>query len=229
MTIPKLPLPAPRSAHSRSALFVLVDDDRLGPVGARRDDDLGRQQVVRGHAEGAGEQSEAAAEGGADETDGSFGAGRRRDSRPCRVGHGFQLVEPGADGRRARRRVDRRRLHLADVDHDPVVDVGPALEAVAAAAHPNRDVVLPRPGQRVDDVLRLLGEHDHCRIVGEEQVPAGARRRVVGVAGTDDPAGQFGRSCRGGGHSVTSGAAAKMSSPGSVSSTSRLKIIMYAK
>ena len=71
------------------------------------------------------------------------------------------------------------RLQLADVDHDAVVDVRPALEAVPAAPYPQRDVVLPRPREGVDHVLGLLGEDDHQRIVSEELVPAEARRRVV--------------------------------------------------
>ena len=104
VTIPKLPLPAPRSAHSRSELFVLVDDDRLGPVGARRNDDLGREQVVGRHAEAAGEQSETAAEGRADQAHGSFGTGRRRETGLAECGDRFQLVEPGADGRSAAKR-----------------------------------------------------------------------------------------------------------------------------
>jgi hypothetical protein len=40
-------------------------------------------------------------------------------------------------------------------------------------------------------------KHDRGRIVGEEQVVAGAGDRVVGVARTDDAARQLGRSCRG--------------------------------
>ena len=84
-------------------------------------------------------------------------------------------------------------LQLADVDHDAVVHVRPALEAVAAAAYPQRDVVLPRPGEGVDHVLGLLGEDDDQRIVDEELVPAEARLRVPGVARTDDAAGQLRR------------------------------------
>jgi hypothetical protein len=51
----------------------------------------------------------------------------------------------------------------------------------------------------------------------------------IGVAPTYDLARQLARSCRGGRHSVIAGAAAKMSTPGSVSSTSRLKINILAK
>src|SRR6185312_4310116 len=115
------------------------------------------------------------------------------------------------------------------IDHDSVVDIGPSLKTVAATTHTNRDIVLPRPGQRVDHVLCLLGEHDHCRIVGEKPVVAGAGHRVVDIARTDDPTGQLGRSCRDGCHTVISAGSAKMSSPGSVSITSRLKIIILAK
>jgi hypothetical protein len=40
-------------------------------------------------------------------------------------------------------------------------------------------LVLPCPGQCVDDVLRLLGEYDDCGLMSEEQVPAGTGNGVV--------------------------------------------------
>ncbi len=85
------------------------------------------------------------------------------------------------------------RLQLADIDHDAVVDVRPALKAVTAAAHPQRDVVLPRPREGVNHVLGLLGEDDDQRIANEQLVPAEARTRVIEVPGTDDAAGQLSR------------------------------------
>ena len=167
--------------------------DHLRAVGARRDDDLRPDQVVAGHAEVAGEEAEAAAEGRAGQAHAALRARRRREVVLAERGHGLQLVEPRADLRRAARRCRCGRLQLADVDHDAVVDVRPAFEAVPATAYPQRDVVLPRPGEGVDHVLGLLGEDDDQRIAHEELVPAEARVGVVGALRVDDAAGQLRR------------------------------------
>lgn len=55
---------------------------------------------------------------------------------------------------------------------------------------PQRDVVLPRPGEGVHHVLGFLREDDGQRIVGKELVPAESRIRVRRVTGADDMAGQ---------------------------------------
>ncbi len=165
--------------------------DHLGAVGARRHDDLRPDQVVAGHAEVAGEEAEAAAEGRAGQADGPLRAGRRREVVLPERGHRLRLGEPRADLRRTGGGVDVDDLQLADVDHDAVVDVRPAFEVVPAAAYPQRDVVLPRPGEGVDHVLGLLGEDDDQRIVHEQLVPAEAGLRVVGALRADDTAGQL--------------------------------------
>ncbi len=78
-----------------------------------------------------------------------------------------------------------------------VVEVRPAFEGVAAAAHPQRDVVLPGPREGVDHVLGLLREDDDQRVVRKELVPAESRVRVRRVVGADDSARQSrGRACR---------------------------------
>lgn len=192
MTIPKLPLPAPRSAQ-KIRVVPRVDLEHSRPVGARRHDDLRADQVVAGHPEVAGEETEAAAEGGAGKAHCPLRARRRREVVLPEGGHRLRLGEPRADLCRAGGGVDVDVLQLADVDHDAVVDVRPAFQVVPTTAYPQRDVVLSRPGERVDHVLGLLSEDDDQRIVHEQLVPAEAGLRVVGALRADDPAGQLRR------------------------------------
>jgi hypothetical protein len=161
----------------------------LGAVGTPRNDDVGPDQVVAGHAEVAGQEAEAAAERRTGQPDAALRSGRDGQVLPAQCRHRFQLVEPRPDGGREGGLVDVCRLQLADVDHDAGVDVRPAFEAVPATSDPQCDVVLTCPRERVEYVLGLLGEDDDQRIVHEELVPAQAGPRVVGVAGTNDPAG----------------------------------------
>ena len=207
----------------------LVGPDRQGVVGPGGHDDLGCQQVVRRHAEAAGEQPEAAAERCADDTDRSLGPGRHRVAGPAESVDHFRLAESGTDGGGTGHGVDGHGLQLADVDHHPVVDAGPALQAVSTTADPDRDAAAPGPGHSVDDVPGFLREDDRRRSVGKQQVPARGGGGVVTVVRTDDPAGQLTGTGGDGGHPAAFGAAANSSSPGSDSNTSRLKIIIQAK
>lgn len=166
-------------------MVLLVGDDRLGPPVAACDDDLGGQEVVRCHPVAAGEQAEATAERGPDESDRALCAGGHRETRRAQRCHGLQLSEPGTDGRGAARRVDRHRLQFADVDDDAVVDGAPAFQSVTSAAGTNRHVLFTRPYQGIDDICCVPREHDCSGTTREESVPPGARFDVVAVAGSD--------------------------------------------
>ena len=170
-----------------------VGMDHLGAFATRRDDDLGPDQAVAGHAEVAVEGAEAAADRRTDQADAALASGRDREVLLGERRHRFLLGQAGADRRDTSVGVDVDRLELADVDHDAVVDVRPALQGVAAAAYPQCDVVLPRPGEGVHHVLGLLGEDDDQRVVGEQLVVVDAIIRVRSVTGADDVTGQLRR------------------------------------
>ncbi len=170
---------------------MLVGGDRPGAVVARGDDNLGRHQVVAGHAEVAGEEAQAAAERRTSEPDGRLPSGRHGKALFAKRRHDLTLGEPRPDGHSAGRRVEPGGLHLTDVDDDPAGDIRPALKAVAATARPQRDIVLACPGDRADDVLRRLGEDDHQGVGAVEPVPVGASLGVRRAVGVNDPAGEL--------------------------------------
>ena len=58
----------------------------------------------------------------------------------------------------------------------------------AVRSMPQPDVVLARPGDRVDDVLGLLGKDDHQGVGAVERIPVGAVLGVRRIVRVDDPA-----------------------------------------
>ena len=102
------------------------------------------------------------------------------------------VIDVGPDGSRADRRpvgdgIDAHAAHLRDVDHDAAVAGREAGDAVAAAAHGDRQVVAAGEADRGDHVGWAGAPHDECgpaAVVGT--VPDPARLLVAVLAGGED-------------------------------------------
>ena len=89
-----------------------------------------------------------------------------------------------ANGRPARDRIDANLGHRREVDHDPVVAGGEAGDAVAAAAHGDRQAVAAREADRRDHVRGAAAADDDRRpAIIVLAVPDLARLGVAVVAG----------------------------------------------
>ena len=88
-------------------------------------------------------------------------------------------------GGRARLRIDADAVQLRHVDHDPAVADREAGEAVAAAAHRERQTRLLREPDRRDHVVGPRAARDQRRVAVDRPVPDLAVLVVAGVAGLD--------------------------------------------
>jgi hypothetical protein len=86
---------------------------------------------------------------------------------------------------RARVWVDRDRLHLPEIDHDPVVAGGVPWKAVPAASDRGWKTRLPRQLDRVDDLRRTRATRDNGRRALDRTVPDLAMLVVARVPGSD--------------------------------------------
>ena len=146
-------------------------------------DDVGADEVVAGEAVLAHQPADAAAEREAAD------AGRRDETARRREAVRLGLVvdvgpdRTAADGRPARIGIDAHAVHRREVDHDPVVAGREPGDAVAAAAHGDREVVAAREADRGDHVRRAGATDDERRppaVVGA--VPHQARLGVAVVS-----------------------------------------------
>ena len=131
MTTPKLP-PPPRIAQNRSGFSVALARQHVAIGG----DDVGRQQVVDGQAELAGQPAEAAAQRQPGDAGGRVDAGRRGQAERLRlavdVAQGARRARPRRAARAGSTRTDfmRERSIIS-----PPSQTALAGDVVAAAAH----------------------------------------------------------------------------------------------
>ena len=167
--------------------IVVGIDMQAGAVGG---DEVGREQVVDGHAVQAAEPAEAAAQGQAGHPGGGVDAQRGGQAIRLRfmveVAQGGAAFDPGA----APRRVDAHRAHGRQVDHQAIVGQRAAGDVVAAAAHRQRQALAPGFGDGGRHVGGAGAAHDQRRALVDHGVPYLARLVVVGVAGCDHAAAQ---------------------------------------
>ena len=182
VTTPKLPLPAPRHAQNRSALLPASAENRA-PGGI---DHLHRHQAVAGHAVLPREETKAAAQRVAGDSDRrARAAGNAELERSHCLVH---LSERGAaadrDGALAPIHPDR--VEEARID-DEAVAQRQGFIRMAPASHRERHAPGARPADdRAYPGLRL-GQHDRLRRFERAQVVGLAQLVVVAVAGRDDP------------------------------------------
>jgi hypothetical protein len=181
---PEVPAAAAEAPEELGVLRLGGPDDP--PVGR---DHVGREQVVARKAVLAHQPADPAAEREPADAGGRDEAPRGRE--PVRLGLVVDVGpgRPTADVRAACRDVDPDAAHLREVDDDPVVDGGEAGDAVASAAHRDRQVVAPgeaEGGGHVRDACCLDDERGTAVVV--EAVPDGARFVVTVVTGGDDRA-----------------------------------------
>ena len=150
--------------------------------------DVSRQQGVDGQAVLADEIADAAAERDPADPDGTGVPEARRQA----VGRGGRRVlhrgQSGLGPGRPTLDIDVERLHVAQIQHDAVVDDRVAGSAVAAAADREREAGVTRKRDHVGDVLGV-GRPDDAH--GPTIDPAGHDRPglvVLVVVGRDHPA-----------------------------------------
>ena len=169
VTTPKLP-PPPRIAQKSSGWSVGVDAQQL-PV--RRHDVRGEQRVD-GHAEGAHEEADAAAERDPAEADRAGVAEPGRETVLADLGRVLDGGQPRAGPRGPALDVDLELVEVAQVDDQPVVD--DAGNAVAAAPDGQREAGLARDAQDLGDVVGVGHADD-----GEGPAVDAARHDLPGM------------------------------------------------
>ena len=120
-------------------------------------DDVGAEQIVRGHAVAAAQPAEAAAERQAGDAGVADRAAGRRQAECLRFAIELRPPQPGLGASRLRGRVDTDALHLRKVDDDAVVAGAAPGDVVRAAADRERQVVVAREVDGGDDVRRGRG------------------------------------------------------------------------
>ncbi len=109
----------------------------------------------------------------------AVGGGRRRVLR---------CGQPGLRPRGPPLHVDLERLHVPQVQHDPVIDHAVPGPAVAAASDGEREARVARERDDVGDVGRIRGPHDDERPAIDATGHDGPGCVVFGVVGGDHPA-----------------------------------------
>ncbi len=155
-----------------------------------RGDDLGREQVVDGEAEPATQPSEPAAQGQPGDSRRRIDAERRGE--PERLGFAIEVGQgrPAPDSGGPRVGIDLHRFHRRQVDHEPALADGIARDVVAAAAHGQEQIVVPRKAHRQRDVGRAGTAGDQRRAAIDHGVPDGAGLVVARCARREQSAEQ---------------------------------------
>ena len=133
---------------------------------AVRRDDVGRDEVVARKAELPHRPADAAAEREAGDAGRRHEASGRREAVRLRLVVDVRPDGAAADHRTARGRVDPNAAHRPEVDHDAVVDGREPGDAVAAAAHGDRQVVAAGEADRRDHVRRARCSGRRARACG---------------------------------------------------------------
>ena len=125
-------------------------------------DDVGAEQVVAGEAVLAHQPADPTAERKSADARRRDQAAGRRQAVCCRLVVDVSPGRAAADERAPRGRVDANALQVSEVDHDAAVERREAGDAVAAAAHGDRQVVTPRETDRGDHVCRAAAADDRA-------------------------------------------------------------------
>ena len=166
VTIPKLP-PPPRSPQSRSAFSVsLAWTSRPSAVTTSAPTRLSQARPCLRISQPMPPPSVKPPT----PVDGDEAAGRGEAVR-LRLVVDVGPDGAAADGRAARLGVDAHAVHRPEVDHDAVVARREAGDAVAAAAHGDRQVVAAREADRGDHVGRAGAADDQRRAGGRRASP----------------------------------------------------------
>src|SRR5690606_1311174 len=132
--------------------------------GAVGEHDLDGADVVDGQPVRAAEETDASGGGETADTDAPVVAGA--DRPPVGVQGSGHLAPPGTGTEADEPPLLVEHLdavHPGQVDDDSTVVGGAAADAVPAAAQGERDVVLPRERERLDDLLRAARSQDETR------------------------------------------------------------------
>ena len=151
-------------------------------------DDVGAEQIVRGHAVATAQPAEAAAEREAGDAGVADGAAGRRQPECLRFSIELRPPQSGLGPGRLRGRVDANALHLREVDDHAVVARAPPGDVVGAAADRKRQVRIAREVDGGDDVRRGPAADDGRRTPVDDGVPDTACIVVAGVGRRDDVA-----------------------------------------
>ena len=153
-------------------------------------DHIGRQDVVDGQAELAGEEADAATHG--DAADPHRARVAEPDHETVRAERGRKLA--GGQSRLCpdgpARNVDVETLHRRQIEHDAAVARPESDPTVPAAANRELQASVPCEVDRTDDVRIRLGADDHrgTRVLSVDDDP---RLVVLGVVRSDDLSGQL--------------------------------------
>ena len=159
-------------------------------VGGRTDrvavggDDRVRRHVVAGQPELARQPSHAATQRQA--ADAGVRDVARRGREPVALGRPIEVAQErtALHAPTAPLRIDRHRVHRAEVDHQPAFRHGHAGHAVATALHGDLEAGLAGVAHRQRDVVRRRAACDHMRTPIDHRVPDFAvlvERRITGL------------------------------------------------
>ena len=126
----------------------------------------------------------------------------RADEPDClRLAVELAEERPAVHPRGALGDVDAHAIHSRQVDHDPVVAGREAGNAVAAAAHGDRELLLPPEADRRSHVVGARRADDELRVAVDHPVPDDAGLLVARIVAADDlPGEHIGKAAdRGGG------------------------------
>ena len=124
------------------ALGVRLDDRAVGEHDGRRHEVVDRQAHAARQVPHAAAERQPADSRGADDPDGD------RQAVLMRRLEDVLEQRPAADPRHLRRGVDLDRVHLRQIDHEPVVDRAEPAAVVSTAAHGDPETVLDAVAQR---------------------------------------------------------------------------------
>ena len=171
VTTPKLP-PPPRNAQKRSGCSVSLARTQLA-VGR---DDVGRDEIVDRQSELAGGPAEAAAERQAGDAGRRVDAGRCREAELLRLPVEIRQRRAGLDAGGPREPDRRGPTSSAKDRSEPAVADRVAGDVVAAAAHRDEKLLVPRELDRLDDVGGAEAARDERRAAVDHRVPDRAAR-----------------------------------------------------
>ena len=178
--------PADRPEEVRMVVRIGRDQTTIGRH------DLDGLQRVDGEAVLADEEADTAAERQAGDADGAGVA--ERGGKAVRRGRCRVLArgQAGLGPRRSSLGIDMEPLHAREIEHDPVIDSAVAGDAVAAAPHRELHARVPCQDHGPCHVARTGGLHDERGPAVIDRVVGVSGGVVVGAAGEDQLALEFG-------------------------------------
>ena len=137
-------------------MVVRIDLQQL----AVRGHDLGRDQVVDGHAVLAHQVADPAAERESADADGASVAERNREALLGELRRDRSGGQPALGPRGAGIGVDLQPVHVAQVEHDAAIGAAVAGVAMPAGSNGQLDAGLAREPHHARDVIGIRGAHD---------------------------------------------------------------------